>query len=270
MDGKLAKSSASYLGFSDSDLTTDLKGDIYKWKDITTGSTLEIRIKTKEMLLQTPIAEKAALFTKGNLTYSWALESANSMLKATNRFSDPAYASGYQTVKLGKYIESTVAESPDQKDAQIAQVNFFRNIEKYPVYGPDPKRGLLYALIAIPTSGTGPLRFPIVEAYYWELESKSMATYPLIPLTTAWQSVSEGKGIIVSVVPKNKSPFEDYQPVRLENILINDVYLAYYETPEFQKYLQPIYVFQGNYTTIGTQGGDIMLYFPALSGEYVQ
>ena len=77
--------------------------------------------------------------------------------------------------------------------------------------------------------------------------------------------------MISSVRPRNFNPFDDISPPTVERILVNKIYLAYYETPDFQKFLQPIYVFEGKYTNGGDDdGGDIVLYYPALTAEFTR
>ena len=68
---------------------------------------------------------------------------------------------------------------------------------------------------------------------------------------------------------KDGNPFVPYVPIRIDKILVNNIYLAYYDTPKLEKYLQPIYVFEGNYTTVGGGAGQITLYYPAISGDYI-
>ncbi|HAZ29270.1 TPA: hypothetical protein DCY43_00750, partial [candidate division WWE3 bacterium] len=75
--------------------------------------------------------------------------------------------------------------------------------------------------------------------------------------------------VLSGILPKDGNPFESYVPIRVDKILINKIYLAYYDSPKLQKYLQPIYVFEGNYTTVGSSAGQITLYYPAISGDYV-
>ena len=105
---------------------------------------------------------------------------------------------------------------------------------------------------------------------HWEIETETNATYPIIPVQEAWDMVTEGKAVITQVTPKQSNPFEPYYPVSVEKVLIDNIYLAYYETPKLQTYLQPIYVFSGKYTTRGTEGGDVTLYFPAITGEWTK
>jgi hypothetical protein len=98
-----------------------------------------------------------------------------------------------------------------------------------------------------------------------------IATYPLVPVNQVWSEVSKGNGVISSVVPNGLSPFADYRPVRVDRILINKIYLAYFEDLSYdQPYLQPIYVFEGNYTSSGGGGGSIHIYYPAVSGQYIK
>ncbi len=52
--------------------------------------------------------------------------------------------------------------------------------------------------------------------------------------------------------------------------LINNIYLAYYDTPNRQDHIQPIYVFEGSYNVGNKPGGDITLYFPAVDGKWIR
>ncbi len=111
---------------------------------------------------------------------------------------------------------------------------------------------------------------PIMDVYYWEIVSPTKASYPIITVQDAWKAITEGRGVISKVIPRGSNPFESYSPADVEKILIDNIYLAYYETPKYQTYMQPIYVFSGTYTTRGTSGGDIAIYFPAVSGQYTK
>jgi len=52
--------------------------------------------------------------------------------------------------------------------------------------------------------------------------------------------------------------------------LVDNIYLAYYENTKDQTYLQPIYVFEAKYKSLGSQGGEMVIYLPAVSGEFVK
>jgi len=271
LSGKTAKSDAKYFGFVDSDLITSLEERVYKWRNIITGSVLEINTETKGMKMGTPsLATKSTLFPKGNLNQEVAISHATKMLTAVGRFDDSLYSSGNQNVYFGKFYGKRVIETEDPLEAQIARVDFYRSINNYKIYGPDPTKGLLHIWVgAIKKDRVNPASFPYMETSYWEFDTTSTATYPIVSVVQAWKDVQEGKGIIASVVPKGFNLFEPKPNPKVDEILINDIYLAYYETRTPQNYLQPIYVFDGNYISNNAAGGDITIYFPAILGEYI-
>lgn len=266
--GKNASDDAAFLGFTDADLITDLKGTEYKWRSLKTGGILDIQTDTKELILNTNIPQNSSSIDTGNLTEVSAKTAAINLFTKTNRFDD-TYQNGSQEVTLGTINENSIEPVFSSRDVQVAKVELFRQLDSYKVVNPDIHKGLLHVILKN-TTQTTPLNYPIVEAHYMAVIMPPTASYPLIDVTEAWKAVKNGKGVISSIVPKTANPFEEYIPVPVESIFIDTVYLAYYETPKRQDILQPIYVFQGFYTTQGSQGGEITIYFPAITAEWVK
>jgi hypothetical protein len=272
LGGKRATEDAEKLGFMKEDMITDLKGTTYKWKSIKTGGLLEIQIESKELQLTTNLAGRNGDYIPGIITENSARESAQKMLSSIGRFDDALYPTGTSTVVLGNFTSSGIIPAQNTRDAQLAMVDFFRSIDSAPILGPDSKKGLLHAVVRIPPTKeeVSPLNYPLVKAYFWEVDPSTKATYPIITVEEAWNAVKENKGVVANVTPKGANPFEVYVPTRVESILIDRIYLAYYDTPKPQKYMQPIYVFEGKYTTKGTEGGYITIYLPAVTYDYIR
>lgn len=268
--GKNAITEAEILGFTEKDLTSDLKGTIYRWRNSITSSTLTIDINSRELELTTSLNNKSSNFTPGTINEESAKRTAVKTLSSIYRFNDELYPKGTQKVALGNYVGNRIQETTDPTEAQIALVDFYRSIENYPIFGPDPSKGLLRVVVRRQSEKPDPMNNPLVQAKYWELSTQSDATYTIIPVTEAWSMIQQGKGIVTSVKPKNSNSFETYTPVSVEKIFIDNVFLAYYENEKYQTYLQPIYVFSGTYTSRGSSGGDIVLYYPAVSGQYTK
>lgn len=280
--GKVTQGDAQVLGFTDNDLISGLQGTVYRWRNTRSGGVLEIDSRSMRITLITSLQGKERAFTPGSITWSSGVEIAKSMFEALNRFE--GYRGGTYTVRLGAYTRASsstsggdssfiLSETQDQTSSRVAMVDFFRQVnvwgEDYPVVGADPKKGLLHAIVSKPDTARPYFSYPVVEAYYWDYDPKSDATYPIIPVADAWNAISEGKGVITHITSGGANPFEEYKAVNVGKILINDIYLAYYETSQFQKYMQPIYVFEGVYTAPGGKNGNIALYFPALSAENI-
>lgn len=267
--GTNAIEEARKLGFTEVDLTSDLKGTVYKWRNSITSSVLSIDINNRKLQLNTNLTGKSSYFTRDSINTNSAKKIASQIMSSIYRYGD-LYKKGTQKVALGTYSGSRIKGTTVEEEAQFARVDFYRSIEDYPILGQDPEKGLLRMVVRRQSRSPDPMNNPIIEADYWEIETTSKSSYPIIPVNSAWSAVSAGRGVITSVVPKTLDPFENYSPVQVDKIFIDEVYLAYYETPEYQTYLQPIYVFSGTYTARGSQGGDIVIYYPAVTGEFVK
>ena len=271
--GKKARDSAKILGFFDQNLTSDLKGTSYRWRNIESGGVLDININSRILKLLTPLVGKSAYFSKGGLNQKKATDTAINLFISLSRFDDGLYSKGTQKVAFGKYVGSQIYETTYVQEAQIAKIDLFRSINKIPILGPDAKKGMLSTVVRdIPpnSENTAHMNYPVVDAYYWEINQESNATYPLIPVLQAWEAVKSNTAVVSDVTPKGANPFIDYNNLKIDSVIINDIYLAYYDNLQYQKYLQPIYVFEGNYLTSGTVGGSITYYFPAVEGQYIK
>lgn len=271
--GKDASTHAAALGFTEDMLTTSLKGNEYEWVEPTTGANLTINISSQELNLQTPKSSLQGQYKERSLDNSKAISLAKSTLRKISRFSDPLYIKGEQKVVFGKIEYDGIKPTSYNLEADIARVDFFRSIDEYPVVGPVFHEGVINVWVGQPnTQGNleKTLVNPLIKYKNREIITTSDATYPIIPVDTAWDQIAKGKGVISSVSPNTQSPFERYTPVLIREILITDIYLAYFDDGGDQTYLQPIYVFEGNYLGSGNQKGSIALYYPAISGEYVR
>lgn len=265
--GKQARLDAEKLGFNDSMIVGDILGDIYKWKNDKSSSNLRITIYSKELELNTDLQKKTELYEQG-LTAGEALSTVKSRLKQIGRFNDQLYIDGTSTVKLGKIESDRIIPADSYLEAQIARVDFFRSIGrggvKYKILNADSKKGLLTAYYINLPKDSELLSIPKMEAYQWEIDPQSNATYPIISVAQAWEAVKNNKGTISNISSRFKTPFEDYSTIKVDKILINDIYLAYLDTKIQQKYLQPMYVFDGNFTAPGGETGEITIYYPAI------
>lgn len=268
--GTEAEANAKLLGFSTNDLTSDLKGDSLKWKSLLSGGELEIKKSTGQIKLETNFAIRPEEYKPGNINPQAAKAYSVDILKKLNRF-EPEYSSeNSPVITLGKINNNVISNTLIFADAQFARADFYRSINKLPVLGPDPSQGLIQIYLKNPTLTGSAFNYPKVNINPNSIDTESEATYPIIYPDEAWNEVRRNNGIIVSIRPKDGNVFEKTPPTRVENIYITNISLAYYETPEYMPYLQPIYVFEGNYTTKGSNNGEITLYFPAITKEFVK
>lgn len=275
-EGERAQKDALLLGFDDTMRLSDLNASVFKWQDLTFGGNLEIDTKIRSIELDTPMSNIGGFYPTGKLTQTESIERAKELLTEMDRFSDKLYTldtRGSQRVTFGKFGGVRTERADSILEAQIAKVEFFRKIFDYPILGPDPDEALLSITMRAPkvVDGNPQLNFPEVTAYHWEVNTEDSATYPLIPIQQAWTEVVEGNGIIANVTPSDATPFEKSKPVRVDDININDIFIAYYDNKKPQKYMQPIYVFKGNFQSRDTgDKGQITVYYPAIGIQYIK
>lgn len=273
--GKKAQRTAAYLGYRDDSFKSQTTDEDYLWNDLAFNSSLRINIKTKELIKDTPMSGKSTYYLPGSITEKEALSLATTMLLSNERFNDGLYDIGTSKVYLGRFLGNEIRTINRPSEAQLARVDFFRTFVSFKIVTPDYYKGLLSVWVGKPTPATDNykvLAFPKTELYYWPLIDKDVdknATYPLIPVSLAWDEVQKGNGVISGIWPKDSNPFENYQPIRIDKILINDIFVAYYDSSKLQKYMQPVYVFEGIYNTTGAGAGQIAIYYPAISGDYI-
>ncbi|OGD08808.1 hypothetical protein A2397_04240 [Candidatus Amesbacteria bacterium RIFOXYB1_FULL_44_23] len=90
----------------------------------------------------------------------------------------------------------------------------------------------------------------IIQAnyYYSQVIGDDFATYPLRPVTAAWQELTTGGGYIAKRTTEKV-------------VTIRKVSLGYFESNEQQSFLQPVYVFEGD--------GNFAAFVQAVAPEYV-
>lgn len=105
--------------------------------------------------------------------------------------------------------------------------------------------------------------------YYqnWNTEEFPCGTYRIIPPSEAVKKIGEGKGKIVLLTEKGGDTLLPHSVQKVTEIEIFKIQLAYYETPEQQNFLQPIYVATGQVKFSDTTLGEIGIYIEAIDQQ---
>ncbi len=269
--GDNAIKDAAFIGYETEHLVTDLKGTVYKWRRADTNSYLEIDINTRRIYADSDIVRNSARLNKGKLSETEVVQGALTLFSRLERIDD-LYKEGTPKITYGYIGGTKLYQTTASRDVVFARVDLYRKIDDFIILGPDPKTGLLSTLVASPRGErTQILNYPKINAYYREIEPKTTASYQIIDVSTAWNAVKNGKGVISSVIPSGSSIFDKQSTPMVSEILVDNIYLAYYEnTNDNQTHLQPIYVFEAKYKSLGSQGGEMTIYLPAVSGEFVK
>lgn len=161
-----------------------------------------------------------------------------------------------EDIRLGTHSIQTLRNQDGElvTAASISQAQFIRvNLFRAPVSGvivvnPFVDRGLISLVLAFQKEEAR--QFINVEYSYFPVEIEQFATYPLIGVAQAWQRLQDGEAFVSSF------------PNGVDNIVLRDVYLAYYDSDTPQQFLQPVYVFEGD--------DNYFAYVPAVADEWVQ
>ena len=162
----------------------------------------------------------------------------------------PDLARGSDNLIYLKYDPETdtfsVVPTPDL--ANVVEVDFFRDrIDSIDVVSPKYHNSQNYVVMTFGPTGFKPIKSAV---QFYNIDTVNYGLYPTKTGETAWEELNQGKGVIVSAV-KNVS-----------NVIITNMYFAYYDPEEYQQYLQPVYIFIGE--------NRFAAYVPAVSNEYIE
>lgn len=147
--------------------------------------------------------------------------------------------------ETGKFKQVTKAQQ-----ARVARINFFRKpIGIFPIIPPGYDESFNYALYTdTPSLPSGMLELSYM---FWPIAWDDASTYPLRTSAQAWQELTEGYGTVVRL-GKNTP----------KDVIVRKIFLAYFDTPEPQDFLQPIFVFEGD--------NGFIAYLPAIVKDWLE
>lgn len=135
-----------------------------------------------------------------------------------------------------------------QKEANLVEVDFYRpDIDIYPVLPPRFFNSQNYVIMEFDKDGN----YKVIKSQIAFFE-KSITQFDIYPLKTAelaWEEFQNGKGKVVAATRGQKQ------------VVIKQIFLAYYDPDFYQSFLQPIYVFLGDNNFVG--------YLPAISKDFL-
>lgn len=134
-------------------------------------------------------------------------------------------------------------------EAEIVRVDLFRStVDNRPLLTASYSEASVYFLFS---GSSGKKRILTLRYTFRPIEKEIIATYPLKTTRQAWEELVAGKGYIAS-----------WGAVKGTHVTIRHVALAYYDSEEYEPYLQPIFVFEGD------EG--FKVYIPAIAKDWVE
>jgi hypothetical protein len=184
------------------------------------------------------------------------IQGVRSLLKSSSLLPDDIVTSKAKVTYLAISGNSLIP-ARSLSEANYARIDIFRgNIKDFPIVTPTYSGALVYLIL----SGVQFRENQIVEGsyIYWPYSPSDSSTYPLRTAATAWQDLQTGHGSLI--IPAKAS----FTQVRIKTIA-----LAYFETYDYQPYLEPIYLFSGVGVAEGGAETEAIFYLPAVDSNYL-
>ncbi len=261
----------------------------FVWIDGTNNRSMVANAVTENFTLKTQLVTLgSALSNEPTITEEDAIDMVTQFIKSKALLDDTDLNSMQTTTVPTKIILGSLKEEkldPGQVKMMKVDINRYLNIykkrgrknelvESYPILGPNPKNSLVSFFV---TNQEDVYKFPIINYTYWKFDRENPSDYYLSNIANVWNTITQGNGVIAYIKPSNSDYYDYINNVEVTRIEIRDIYLAYYEPEEYSedtKFLQPIYVFEGKFAqpNMGPNDelGDIVIYYPAVRGDWVQ
>lgn len=210
---------------------------------------LRYDIVSRNFIIRYAFEQDASAFLSKNLPLdNAAIEESIALLQSYDLYPDD-FKKGGTIVTYLRLLNNRLIPTTSLSQADALQIGFLRkHIGDTPVITPNPDE----ASISFIYSGATQSQKRIIQfAYtYWPVDYQITATYALKTSATAWEELTGGGGYIARY------------PINTQTAVVRNIYLAYYDSFEPQTYLQPVFVFEGDY--------GFMAIVPAISPEWVE
>jgi hypothetical protein len=208
--------------------------NVYRFEDSDTPlRILRYDIVSKNFILRYLFEKDMGLFAERFVPpESVAKAEAKNVLQTYGLF-DSGMDTWTTTAKFLKVTGDKLTITTSLSQADAIRIDYFRTeVLGMKVVNAYPEEGL----ISFVYSGSKSSKKRILQfSYtYWPLDTKTSATYPLTPSSTAWTELQSGRGYIARY------------PKKGTEVVVRNVYLAYYESFDAQTYTQPVFVFEGD------------------------
>jgi len=193
-------------------------------------------------------ADDSSLFEEMNIPSQNMIENtAINFLKTINRYPNEL-SKGKLTVNFLKYYptEKIFSSVKNNEEANVVEVNFYRpDLEQIVVVAPNFPSSQNFILLVFNRQGYKILR---AQIKFFEKSADQYGVYPLNTGDKIWEKLKKGEGLIISSSDK-------------KDVVIKNMFLAYFDPDLYQEYFQPVYVFVGE--------PNFIAYVPAVIDDYL-
>ncbi len=211
---------------------------------------LEVNIANFNFKYETKISNESLVSNDLYIPSEKIIENkAIDFLKKIGRYPDEL-ATGLAKIIYIKYDPTLNVYNnvKSQKEANLVEVDFYRtNIDTYSVVSPRFFNSQNYVIMEFDKDGNH--RVIKAQIAFFEKSNSQFDVYPIKTAETAWEEFQQGKGKVVAATYGQKQ------------VVIKQIFLAYYDPDFYQSFLEPVYVFIGDNNFAG--------YLPAITSEYL-
>ena len=227
---------------------TEIETGIYRFTNDKVNKTLVVNVTTGDFTVTYPYTSDQMLLTPDKMpSKSEAISMATNFLEQGNKYTENL-ENGQKVVTFWKIDGDGLKSVSSQSEANAARVDFYR--EKL-----DGKSILSsnfgQASISVLVSGSTVLAKKIIGVNFKDMSINkvSYSTYPIKSSQEVINSLNSGNYWIAKDVTD-------------KNVVIRDIYLAYFEPTNLTNYLQPIFVAEGD--------NNFAAYIPAVESSYIK
>lgn len=265
-----AKDLSRRLGFPG--VSQNLSSNIYYWEE--GKRSLKMNVYTQNFVLDTDLSKLTLAI--GELPQIADIKSLTLQLLSEKGLAGNGYEEGDSKVQLAAVDNGNIVKTQSPIDSSLAIINLYRSLKSAddkadqefpPLMPPDAATGNIRMLAYFPNKRVEAVRLAYNN---WEIDKTKAETYPLKNIAAAWQEVVGGTAIISSIVNKASESLELPNDLTFDKIFIRNIYLAYFDDEDLQKYLQPIYVFEGSGKDTQGNSYDFTFYTQAVDSAWVE
>lgn len=222
----------------------------YKFEDPNTPlKTLNLDIINYNFSIQYDFLKDREIFDEKNLpSPQQAIIEAERFFQGTGIFPSD-FQNGEKKVSFLRFSGQKLLPTTSLSKANAVRVDFLRSdFDNSPILAPEFEKSSVF--IVFSGSKAKEKRIISTEFNYFEVNYKTSSTYPIKTFQQAWEEFKADKGFVAQWQNKDKE------------VIVRKAYLAYYDSPEYQLFLQPIFVFEGDQNFVA--------YVPAVKDEWLQ
>ncbi len=268
-----AKQTAEYFGFKNS-AYAEISNIQWKWQNLVPQRSLDLNILTFNYIIDPNLSQLNIYLKRGD-----AVSPEQAKTNALNIFANHSFVnfkrdgeSLITETTFARINQEVLEEAPSLSEAQLTKVDIYRTITfsntQFKIYGVKYDTSYINYYLAQGYTSANQLLKANVD--YWNFDPEKGSTYPLKNINTAWNEIINGNGTIVKLTEENEDLYKPYTQKDVKSVKIKSIELAYIIDKDLPKFIQPIYIFKGQFETQTGQLGQYVSYLPALDNNVVK